>query len=174
MQHRQLEQSADELNTEEGLKRLGDDAYRESKKVEFTSLADISRKYPRAVICLLSALRFHNLTTQAPHEVWAAMPNKVRIPDYPPLRTVRFSGKALTEGIETHQVEGVDVKITCVAKTVADCFKYRNKIGLDVALEALTEAWRDKRITMDELWHYAGVCRVTSIIRPYLEYLGHL
>jgi len=91
--------------------------------------------------------------------------------EYPALRVMRFSGDALTAGVETHQVEGVDVKITCVAKTVADCFKFRNKIGLDVALEALNEAWNAKRVTMDELWRYAGVCRVTNIIRPYLESL---
>lgn len=140
---------------------------------EHASLAEVSRKYPKTLICLLSALRFHGLTTQAPYEVWIAIPNKAYAPsmEYPALRVMRFSGDALTAGVETHQVEGVDVKITCVAKTVADCFKFRNKIGLDVALEALNEAWNAKRVTMDELWRYAGVCRVTNIIRPYLESL---
>ena len=140
---------------------------------EYASLAEVSRKYPKTVICLLSALRFHGLTTQAPYEVWVAIPNKAHAPsmEYPALRVMRFSGDALTTGVETHQVEGVDVKITCVAKTVADCFKFRNKIGLDVALEALNDAWTAKKVTIDELWRYAGVCRVTNIIRPYLESL---
>ncbi len=122
-------------------------------------------------MCLLSALRFYNLTTQSPFEVWLAIPNKARAPrmDYPPLRIVRFSGPALTEGIEAHMVDGVPVRITGVAKTVADCFKYRNKIGLDVALEALREAWREKRVSTDELWRYAELCRVANVMRPYLE-----
>ena len=138
---------------------------------EHTSLAEVCSKYPKVQICLLSALRFHDLTSQAPHEVWVAIANKNRAPsmNYPPLRVVRFSGKALTEGIEKHLIEGVEVQVTCVAKTVTDCFKFRNKIGLDVALEALNEAWNAKRVTMDELWRYAEVCRVTNVIRPYLE-----
>lgn len=138
------------------------------------SLAEVARRVPRGVVSLLSALRFHGLTTQAPFEVWLAIENKAMAPklDYPPLRIVRFSGAALTEGIEEHTVEGVPVRITCVAKTVADCFKYRNKIGLDVALEALREAWREKRMTSDELWRYAKVCRVANVIRPYLDSLA--
>lgn len=140
---------------------------------EHGSLAEIGRKHPQAIVCLLSALRFHNLTTQAPFEVWLAIPNKARAPrmDYPPLRIVRFSGAALTEGIETQQVDGVTVRVTSVAKTVADCFKYRNKIGLDVALEALHETWRGKRVGMDELWRCATLCRVANVMRPYLESL---
>ena len=89
--------------------------------------------------------------------------------EYPPLRIVRFSGAALTEGVETHLIDGVPVRITSVERTVADCFKFRNKIGMDVALEALREAWRDKKMTMNELWRFAKVNRVTNIIRPYLE-----
>ena len=129
--------------------------------------------HPRGVVCLLSALRFHALTTQAPFEVWLAIPKSARVPKagYPPLRIVRFSGIALTEGIEDHIVDGVPVRVTSVAKTVVDCFKYRNKIGLDVALEALHEAWRAKRVTMDELWHFAAMCRVANVMRPYLESL---
>jgi len=125
------------------------------------------------VVCLLSALRFHDLTTQAPFEVWLAIENKALAPrlDYPPLRIVRFSGPALTEGVEEHLVDGVTVRVTGVAKTVADCFKYRNKIGLDVALEALREAWRAKRMTSDDLWYYAKVCRVANVMRPYLDSL---
>ena len=136
-------------------------------------LAEVARRVPKGVVCLLSALRFHGLTTQAPFEVWLAIENKSIAPklDYPPLRIVRFSGAALTEGVEEHLVDGVTVRVTGVAKTVADCFKYRNKIGLDVALEALREAWREKRMTSDDLWRYAKVCRVANVMRPYLESL---
>lgn len=137
------------------------------------TLAEVARKVPNGVVCLLSALRFYELTTQSPFEVWLAIENKAVKPklDYPPLRIVRFSGAALTEGVEKHVVDGVTVRVTSVAKTVADCFKYRNKIGLDVALEALREAWNAKRMTGDEIWHYAKVCRVANVMRPYLESL---
>lgn len=138
------------------------------------SLAEVARRVPKGIVCLLSALRFHGLTTQAPIEVWLAIDNKAGAPrlDYPPLRIARFSGAAFTEGVEEHIVDGVTVRITSVAKTVADCFKYRNKIGLDVALEALREAWREKRMTSDDIWRYAKVCRVANVMRPYLESLG--
>lgn len=140
---------------------------------EHNALAEVARKHPQAIVCLLSALRFHDLTTQSPFEVWLAIPNKARAPkmDYPPLRIVRFSGAALTDGVEEHAIDGVPVRATSVARTVADCFKFRNKIGLDVALEALQEAWRAKRVSMDELWRYATLCRVTNVMRPYMESL---
>lgn len=157
------------------LVRLGRGLYAlpEQAVSEHTALAMAARKYPQGIVCLLSALRFHELTTQAPFEVWLAIPNKARAPrlDYPPLRIVRFSGAALTEGVEAHTLEGVPVRITGVARTVADCFKYRNKIGLDVALEALQEAWRARRAGMDTLWHYARLGRVANVMRPYLESL---
>ena len=135
------------------------------------SLAEVARRVPKGVICLLSALRFHDLTTQAPFEVWLAIENKAVAPklDYPPLRIVRFSGAAFTEGVEQHVVDAVTIRVTSVAKTVADCFKYRNKIGLDVALEALREAWQAKRMSSDEIWRFAKVCRVANVMRPYLE-----
>jgi predicted transcriptional regulator of viral defense system len=138
------------------------------------ALAEVARRVPKGIVCLLSALRFHGLTTQAPFAVWLAIENKSIAPklDYPPLRIVRFSGAALTEGVEEHAVDRVTVRVTCVAKTVADCFKYRNKIGLDVALEALREAWHEKRVTSDDIWRYAKVCRVANVMRPYLESLG--
>lgn len=137
------------------------------------SLAEVARRVPKGVICLLTALSFHGLTTQLPFQVWLAIDNKAAVPkmDYPPLRLVRFSGLALTEGIEEHFVDGVTVRTTGVAKTVADCFKYRNKIGLDVALEALREAWTARRMTSDEIWHHAKICRVANVMRPYLESL---
>ncbi|MDP1607466.1 MAG: AbiEi antitoxin N-terminal domain-containing protein [Rhodocyclaceae bacterium] len=138
---------------------------------EHATLAELASKHPSVQVCLLSALQFHGLTTQSPFEVWVAIANKARAPkmDYPPLRIVRFSGDALSDGVEEHVVEGVTVRVTSVAKTVADCFKYRNKIGLDVALEALREAWNSKRVKMDELWHCAQVCRVANVMRPYLD-----
>ncbi len=137
------------------------------------TLAEVARRYPRGVICLLSALRFHELTTQAPHEVWLAIPNKARPPrlDYPPLRIARFSESGLRDGVEEQLIDGVAVRITGLARTLADCFKYRNKIGLDVALEALQEAWRGRRVSMDALWHSARQCRVANLMRPYLESL---
>lgn len=137
------------------------------------SLAEVARRVPKGVVCLLSALRFHGLTTQAPFEVWLAIENKALAPklDFPPLRIVRFSGAALTEGVEEHVVDGVTIRVTGVAKTVADCFKYRNKIGLDVVLEALREAWHEKRMTSDDIWRYAKICRVANVMRPYLDSL---
>lgn len=137
------------------------------------SLAAVARRVPKGVICLLTALSFHELTTQLPFQVWLAIDNKAAAPklDYPPLRLVRFSGAALIEGVEEHVVDGVTVRVTGVAKTVADCFKYRNKIGLDVALEALREAWTARRMTSDEIWRYAKICRVANVMRPYLESL---
>jgi predicted transcriptional regulator of viral defense system len=136
-------------------------------------LAEVAKRVPHAVVCLLSALRFHDLTTQAPFEVWIAIDRTAWRPriDYPPLRIVRFGDKALTAGVEEHEITGVGVRVYSPAKTVADCFKYRNKVGLDVALEALREAWAERRATMDELWHYARVCRVAAVMRPYLESL---
>lgn len=140
---------------------------------EHGTVAEVSRKHPQAIICLLSALQLHGITTQAPFEVWVAIANKARAPkmDYPPLRVIRFSGDALTEGIDTVTIDGVPVRVTNVARTVADCFKFRHKIGLDVAMEALTEAWRVKRIRMDDLWKYAKLCRVANVMRPYMDSL---
>ena len=140
---------------------------------EHTTLAEVASKHPNTLVCLLSALQFHGLTTQSPFEVWVAIANKARAPkmDYPPLRIVRFSGESLTDGVEEHLVDGVTVQVTSVAKTVADCFKYRNKIGLDVALEALREAWRARRVGMDELWRCAELRHVANVMRPYLEAL---
>ncbi len=140
---------------------------------EHQTITQAARRVPHGVICLLSALRFHDLTTQAPFEVWMAIDVKARSPkeEIIPLRIVRFSGQALTAGVETHAIEGVKVKVYNPAKTVADCFKYRNKIGLDVAIEALRDCWRKKRATTDQLWHYAKVCHVARVIRPYLESL---
>lgn len=140
---------------------------------ENRTLAEACKRVPRGVICLISALRFHGLTTQMPSEVWMAMDRL----DWPPrekelpLRIVRFSGPAFTMGIEEHKVERVSVKVYSPAKTVADCFKYRRKIGQDIALEALRDCWKQQRATMDELWQAARVCRVANLMRPYMESL---
>lgn len=160
------------------LLRLGRGLYAlpERAASEHDSLAEVAAKSAQGVVCLISALRFHNLTTQQSPDVWLAIAHKAHAPSLasPRLRVVRMSGAALTSGIETHAVGGVPVRVYCLAKTIVDCFKYRNKIGLDVALEALREAWREKRVTMDALWQYAQVCRVTNVMRPYLELLGVL
>jgi predicted transcriptional regulator of viral defense system len=143
---------------------------------EHAALAEVAKRVPHGIICLLSALRYHDLTTQAPFEVWVAVEHSAYVPREPnpalPLRVVYFSGAAFTEGVEEHEVNGVPVRVYSPAKTVADCFKYRNKIGLDVVLEALREAWRERRARMDELWRYAKVCRVANVMRPYLASLG--
>ncbi len=138
---------------------------------EHRSLAEVSLRVPRGVVCLLSALRVHGIGTQAPFEVWVAIPPHTPTPrlDQPALRVVRMSGAALTEGIEQILIDGVQVPVFNVAKTVADCFKYRNKIGLDVALEALRDGWGQRKLTMDALWHYATMDRVANVMRPYLE-----
>ena len=141
---------------------------------ENQTLVEAARRVPHGVLCLLSALRFHEMTTQNPFEVWLAIGRKDRLPkvDHPPLRTVRFSGAALTEGIEEHVLQGVPVRVYKPAKTVADCFKYRNKIGLDVAIEALRDGVEKRLATFDDLWKYAKICRVSNVMRPYLESVG--
>jgi predicted transcriptional regulator of viral defense system len=135
-------------------------------------LALLAIKYEGLVFCLLTALQVHGLTTQSPHEVWVAIGQKSRTPKiaYPPLRVLRMGD--IDYGITRLKVDGsTQIPVTNIAKTIADCFKFRNKIGLDVALEALREAWQQKRVTMDELWVAAEHCRVTNVIRPYLESL---
>jgi predicted transcriptional regulator of viral defense system len=138
---------------------------------EHRSLAEVALRVPRGVVCLLSALRVHGIGTQAPFEVWLAIPHHSPTPrlEQPALRVVRMSGAALTEGVEPAVIDGVPVPVFNAAKTVADCFKYRNKIGLDVALEALRDGWSQRKLSVDALWHYATVDRVANVIRPYLE-----
>ena len=136
-------------------------------------LVTVGARVPKGVVCLISALAYHDLTTEVPHAVYLAIQRGAEAPrlDHPPLRIFRFSGRAFSSGIETHELDGVAVRIYSAEKTVADCFKYRNKIGLDVALEAL-RAWRARKGTMvQDLLEQARVCRVEKIIRPYLEAL---
>ncbi|MEJ1464949.1 MAG: type IV toxin-antitoxin system AbiEi family antitoxin domain-containing protein [Candidatus Sedimenticola sp. (ex Thyasira tokunagai)] len=139
----------------------------------YHSLVEVAKKMPKAVVALLSALSFHNLTTQNPSKIWLAIDRKAWRPEisYPPVRFLTMSGEVLRAGVEIHDVEGVSIKVFCPAKTVADCFKYRNKIGLDVALEALREGWSARKFTMDELLRYAEICRVKKVMQPYLESL---
>jgi predicted transcriptional regulator of viral defense system len=137
-------------------------------------LAEVARRVPCAVVCLLSALRFHELTTQLPQAVWIAIDHKARSPANPPLKLeiVRASGPAFSEGRTTATIEGVQVPLYTPAKTVADCFKYRRRIGTDIAVEALRDALIKRKATRADLWHYAGLCRVQNVMRPYLEALA--
>ena len=157
------------------VERVGRGLYRltDAQVTEHQTLAEVGKAIPNGVVCLLSALRFHDLTTQAPFEVWMAIDVKSHLPRTSlPIKFVRFSGPALSDGVETHRMDGVDIKVYCLAKTVADCFKYRHKIGLDVALEALRESRKSGRCTIDDLWRYAKVCRVSNVMRPYMEVMA--
>lgn len=138
---------------------------------EWQTLVEIAARVPHGVICLLSALQFHDLTTQNPAEVWLAIDRNARPPREPglPLHIVRFSGKASTSGIEVYSISGVPVHVYDAAKTVVDCFKYRRKIGIDVAVEALRDYLRRRGSTVDQLWRYATIDRVSNVMRPYLE-----
>ncbi len=138
---------------------------------EHIALLAVAKRAPQTVFCLLTALRFHELTTQSPADVWIAIGNKEHPPrlDYPPLRVVRFSEPSLRYGVVVKVVDGVPLRVTSPAKTVADCFKFRNKVGLDVALEALRDARRERMASADDLWRCATVNRVANVMRPYLE-----
>lgn len=137
---------------------------------EYESLTTVATRSPKAVFCLLTALQFHELTTQLPRHVWIAMPRGSHQPkiDHPPIKMVQFSGEAYSAGIEQVERDQVQLRVYSMAKTIADCFKHRNTIGIDVALEALKDA-RAKNVSADEIWRYAKICRVTNIMRPYLE-----
>ena len=164
------------LHKRGALDRVGRGLYaaKGTEATENHSLVEAAKRVTHGVVCLLSALRFHGIGTQLPHEVWLAIDGKARHPktDDLPLRIVRFSGKALTAGVYRQTIEGVAVSIYSPAKTIADCFKYRNKIGLDVALEALRDSLERDLVTRDRLWRYAKVCRVAKVMQPYLEALS--
>lgn len=141
---------------------------------EFTekeSLLVIATRVPQAIFCLFTALQLHELTTQLPRKVWIAMPVDSRMPKihYPPIKMVKYTGIAYSEGVEIQEEDGVQYRVYNVAKTIADCFKHRNKIGLDVAIEALKDAYAKNKVTIDDLWHFAKICRVTNVMRPYIE-----
>ena len=134
-------------------------------------LVTVAARIPGGVICLISALAFHGLTTQIPHEVHVALPRGAEEPrlDHPPIKTYRFTGEAFTEGVETHELDGVSVRVYSPEKTLADCFKFRNKVGLDTAVEAVRFYRERKRVKVDDIMRYAAICRVKKIIRPFLE-----
>jgi len=138
---------------------------------ENQTLLEACKLNPRGIVCLLSALQFHRITTQLPFEVWLAVEGKNPPPRsvYPPVRISRFSGPSFSYGIEEHQVHDTTIKVYSPAKTVADCFKFRNKIGIDVALEALQDTWKQKKASIDELYEAAQVCRVSRVLQPYFE-----
>ena len=159
------------------VEKLGRGLYQlpNSEITEWSSYIEVQSRVPKGVFCLLSALVFYNIGTQNPHKLWMAISNKAWRPefDYPPVRYITMSGVALDQCIETHRIEGVDIRVYSAAKTVADCFKFRNQVGLDVALEALKEGWRENKFTMDELMDCAEICRVRKIIQPYVESIVH-
>ncbi|WP_138431928.1 type IV toxin-antitoxin system AbiEi family antitoxin domain-containing protein [Fodinibius saliphilus] len=138
-------------------------------------LAIVAKKVPKARVCLISALDFHDMTTEIPHAVHIAIPRTNRDPklDYPPVKTYRFSGESLTKGIESHKIDGVEVQVYSPAKTIADCFKFRNKIGLDIAMEALEEGIKRDKASYSDILKYAEICRVKTVIKPYLEAIAH-
>jgi predicted transcriptional regulator of viral defense system len=138
---------------------------------ESATLADVAKRVPNGVVCLISALTFHQLTTQVSDRVWVAIERRTWEPRlvYPTLELVRMGSRSFTYGVEQHEIDRTTVRIYSPAKTVADCFKFRNRIGLDVALESLRATWRERRATMDEMWEAAAVCRVANVMRPYLE-----
>lgn len=140
---------------------------------ETESLSILAAKVPKAIFCLLTALQFHELTTQLPRRVWIAMPRGSHVPriNYPPLTMVQFSGESYSAGVEIHERDQTTLRVYSVAKTIADCFKCRNTIGLEVALEALKQARSQSKVDIDQLWHFAKICRVANVMRPYLEAL---
>jgi len=159
------------------LVRLGHGLYapHDYEPSEHSSIAQVAIKCPDAVFCLLTALKLHGLTTQNPHEVWIAIDHKANAPKmhYPPLRITRFSEEPSSDALEQMTVDGVvQIPVTTLARTIVDCFKFRNKIGLDVAIEALREAYATKRVSMDDLYRHANIRRVEKVMRPYMEALA--
>ena len=159
------------------LDRVGRGLYRlpNHPASEHEGLVVVAAKAPQAVFCLLTALQFHGLTTQLPHQIWIAMPRGSHSPriDWPTIRMVQMTGDVHAAGIEEHRRDGATLRVYSAVKTVVDCFKHRNKIGLDVAMEALKDAWRTRKASVDDLWRYAQVCRVANVMRPYMEVVAH-
>lgn len=155
------------------LTRLGRGLYApaSAEPSEYHTLAEVAKRVPKGIVCLLTALRFHAIGTQHPREVWLAVDRRAAIPkiDIAPVRIVRISGAALKAGVDEHTIEGVTVRVTSPARTVVDCFKFRNKIGVDVAIEALRDYRRLRKGTVDEVWRQADRLRMTRVIRPYWD-----
>ncbi len=145
-----------------------------SKPTEHQSLVEVCKRVPHSIVCLISALQFHELTTQIPHEVWIALGTKAWAPklESPRLQVTRYSPTTFAFGVEERRIGGAVVRVFNPAKTVADCFKFRNKVGLDVAMEALRDCIQQRKATRDEIWKAAQVCRVANVMRPYLESLA--
>ena len=164
------------LVAEGTVEKVGGGVYRlsEVEPEEFETIAMVASAVPHAIVCLLSALRVHEIGTQSPRQVWLAIDRKARIPTRLPaaVRIVRFSGQMLTYGVVTQSIQGVSVRLTSPARTVVDCFRYRNKIGLDVAMEALRDAVRSRKAMVSEIDRAAEVCRIRTVIGPYLEALS--
>jgi len=158
------------------VEKLASGLYRlsEVEPTELETIAMVASAAPNAIVCLLTALRVHEIGTQSPHEVWIALDRKSRKPTQIPtrLRIVRFSGAMLTYGVIKRSMLGVPVSITSPARTVVDCFRYRNKVGIDVAMEALRDAVRSRKTTVDEISRAADICRIRTVIGPYLEALS--
>jgi len=165
------------LHQEGRLQRLGRGLYGlpNVEVTEHQTLMEVCQRVPKAVVCLLSALQFHEIGTQSPHEVWVALPPGTHTLElgYPPLRVARMGGAAYSEGILAVTAHGAPIRVYSAAKTVTDCFKFRNKIGLDVALESLKDAWRRRKVTVAELMHFARINRVERVMQPYLEAVTH-
>lgn len=136
-------------------------------------IAVLATTHSGVVVCLLSALALHGLTTQSPRQAWIAIGNKSAVPrvEYPPVQVVRMNAANLIEGVQAITIDGVRVQVTSPARTVADCFKFRSRVGLDIAIEALRSAWQSRAVTMDELWQAAKQTRMINVMRPYLESL---
>ena len=168
--------SLQRLVSQGDVERLGSGLYRFTKvePTELETIAMVASAVPAAIVCLLSALRVHEIGTQSPHEVWIALDRKSRKPRRVPasVRIVRFSGAMLTYGVTKRPMMGVPVLITSPARSVVDCFRYRNKVGIDVAMEALRDAVRSRKVTVDEIARAADICRVRTVIGPYLETLS--
>ncbi|OGV26143.1 MAG: hypothetical protein A3F18_08515 [Legionellales bacterium RIFCSPHIGHO2_12_FULL_37_14] len=161
------------LVSENKLEKLAPGLYclPEAQLSEKESLIIIASRVPQAVFCLLTALQIHELTTQLPRKIWIAMPRGSHTPkiEYPPVKMVQYSEEVYVEGVEIIESDYIKMKVYNPAKTIADCFKHRTKIGIDIAIEALKEAYSKNKVSMDELWHYAKICRVANVMRPYLE-----
>jgi len=154
------------IRSERGLYTLAD-----SEITEHHDFALIGKRFSKGVICLTSALRFHGIGTQLPRKIWLALEKGSAQPrlSYPPISVIRLSGPSFSEGIDEHTIEGVVVRIYNPAKTVADCFKFRNRIGLEAAIEAVRECLHERKATSDEIYYYAKICRVWNVMKPYLE-----
>ena len=162
-----------QLRDEGYLETVSRGVYRLSDQGEISNpdLAIVASRIPKAVVCLVSALAFHDMTTQIPHAVSIALSKGSETPrlDYPPLKIHRFSERPFVEGVEEHAMDGFIIKVYCPAKTIADCFKFRNKLGMDIVLEALKLYKNRKRYNLEGLLRYAKICRVEKVMRPYLE-----